>query len=98
MNSDFTAIRDLLTTGGGVPKKNLIYVGTTPYYCLLTNDVWSTETTAADRISAATANAIKNWDVEVDNVLVNPDTGYRYVVVRWQDPGAVWWCTLTDAP
>jgi hypothetical protein len=96
--ANFTAIRDLLTVGGGVPKSNKIRTGTVGAYvfhmCELDAGVWATTTDAADLISAATCNAIKDGTVNGDNTLTY--NGLVYQVGRWQDPGGVWWCKLLD--
>lgn len=91
-----TAIKDMLTSGGGVPRSNKIKVGSTFYTCLLNGDTWETTSDAEDLISLATANVIKNGAINPDYTITPAGTTQVFQVARWQDPGGVWWCKLLD--
>lgn len=93
-----TAIKDLLTTGGGVAKANKIRTGPLGayvfYFCRLTDGVWETTTDAADLISAATCDLIRTGTLNADGTITR--NGLTYQIGRWQDPMGVWWCKGLD--
>lgn len=90
------AIKDLLTTGGGVPFRNKIKVGTDLHFCHHDEDTWSTDVDPGDMISKATADVIRDGTILPDYTVQKAGTTEVYQVGRWQDPNGAWWCKLLD--